>query len=128
MSVIIKRKTSWLGMGSKMAIKVNNEKVSKISFRQEQEITIPGENAVLSVSQYGSKSNKITVTDGDVVEIKTATLTYIAFALLFVYIFTNSALQNPFYEALFLTVIFGLLILSFFVLNSFKLRKLNSQI
>lgn len=69
MSVIIKRNIGWIASGSRAVIKLNGEKVAKVSENQQVKIDIPNNNAKLKVSLVGVKSNEFEVKDGDVIEI-----------------------------------------------------------
>ncbi|WP_440895416.1 hypothetical protein ACS127_12720 [Amphibacillus sp. Q70] len=69
MSVTIKRKIGWAGSGSRAVIKLNGEKVAKVSENQLVKIDIPNNDAKLKVSLMGMKSNEFEVRDGDIIEI-----------------------------------------------------------
>lgn len=127
MSIIIKRKTGGSGAGSKMSIKVNGEKVKKIAYRQEIELDIQKEPALIEVEQLGVKSNEINVNNGDIVEIKTTKMTYITIFTLFVYIIVSSFDQMAAYITPLRIIFFILLINTLFVTKGFQLRIINTR-
>ena len=112
MSVIIKRKTGPAGAGSKMSIKVNGEKVTKIAYQQEVELDIENEHALIKVEQLGVKSNEINVKNGGVVEIKTTNMTYITIFMLLVYIVVSSFEQMAAYITPLRIIFFILLVIT----------------
>ena len=75
MSIIIKRNTGHDGVASRIQIKLNGKEVGSIIEKKEIEIEIPEGKSNLEVTRFGNKSNKISVKDGDVIEI-TATAFY----------------------------------------------------
>lgn len=95
MSIKIKRNTGWLGTASKIAIKVNGEKVAKVSNNQEMDIEIPDETAQLKTTHFMEKSNEIKVNDGDVVEITTRKIRYVPFILTLIYIVFLTSFPTP---------------------------------
>lgn len=50
-------------MALPLTIKLDGEKVGKIKFDEETEIDLPNDEMELSVSQTGSRSNRIIVND-----------------------------------------------------------------
>lgn len=121
MSVTIIRRTGWLGMAARIAIAVNGEKKARIGFRENLQLSLPTETAVLSVSQFGAKSNAVEVKDGDTVELKTSIWTKAVIGILLVYVFMG----NVFPSDIYLNGFYVLAILSLFVglfLNSFYLK------
>ena len=75
MSITIKRNTGQGGVASRIQIKLNGKEVGTIMEKKEIEIEIPDGKSNLEVTRFGNKSNKISVKDGDVIEI-TATAFY----------------------------------------------------
>lgn len=124
MSVTIKRNTGWFGMGVKIAIKLNNEKIAKIGYDQEIKLDIPSEDAQLKVSQQGTKSNGLVVKDGDVIEITTSKWIYLLVLLpaflVMLPIFSVDIVTRGFFMII-------LLIISIFFINSFKLKILDNR-
>lgn len=123
MSIKIKRNTGWLGTASKIAIKVNGEKVAKISNNQEMEIEIPDETAQLKVSQTGMRSNEIEVQDGDVVEVTTSKSTFVIFFLVFASLLMMNVVQNTILPAI-LLIAFAV---GFFLIEGFELKAVNKE-
>lgn len=67
--VTIKRNTGWIGVASRIKIKVNGEKSALISEGQTIEIELPADESSLKATQLGVRSNEIIVRDGDILEI-----------------------------------------------------------
>lgn len=118
MSVTIKRKTGWFGMGVKIAIKLNNEKVAKIGYDQEIELDIPSKGAQLKVSQQGVKSNELEVKDGDIVEITTLKWGYLIVFLPSILVLLPIFSVNTFLRFFVITLLFS----SLLFINAFKLN------
>lgn len=70
MSITIKRNTGWMGMGTRILIFLNGEKVAKVSENKSIVVNLPDDKAYLKVRHVGVKSNEIEVKDGDAIEIK----------------------------------------------------------
>lgn len=68
-SITIKRNTGWLGVASKIQIKLNGKRVGSIKAKQQIELEIPEGQSNLQVTQFINKSKQILVKDGDVIEI-----------------------------------------------------------
>lgn len=71
MPIIIKRNTGWLGVASKIQIKLNGKGVGSIREKEQIELEIPEGKSNLQVTRFGNKSKQIVVKDGDVIEITT---------------------------------------------------------
>lgn len=127
MLVTVKRKTGASGAGSRINIKLNGEKVSKIAHQQALELDIQDESAKIKVEQFGVKSNEIKVENGDVVEIKTAKITYISVLSLFVYIIVSSFDQIAAYAPLSRTICIILFVCNFFIFDGFRLRIIDTK-
>lgn len=125
MSIKIIRNTGFTGMAVRFAIKVNGKKVAKISHQESLELQFVEKDALLKVSQLGITSNELKVSDGDIIEIKTGKWTYIGIFLLFFSIFLSSLNVHSIYEIVALVAAIMILILTFSILNGFKLRKTN---
>lgn len=93
MSVIIKRKTGWMGMLSKISVKVNGQKVTKIAYKEAIELDLIDDSVLLRVSQFGAQSNEIKVRNGDIVEVRTTKLAYTIVALPLILAVSNSFMQ-----------------------------------
>lgn len=121
MSVTIIRRTGWLGMGARIAIAVNGEKKARIGFRENLQLSLPTETAVLSVSQFGAKSNSVEVKDGDTVELRTSIWTKAIIVILLGYTFMGNFLSSELYlNGFFVLAILSLLVGLF--LDSFRLK------
>ena len=127
MSVTIKRKTGLLGVASKMSIKVNGEKVTKIANEEVVDIDIDAESILLRVTQFGTRSNQIEVKDGDVVEINTTKIYYIIFLFPFISLFVSNSLKDqPYTLNTFLMLFLGML-LSLFLFEGYHLKKIDNK-
>ncbi|MFD2831413.1 hypothetical protein [Corticicoccus populi] len=71
MPVKIKRipDSSLNGIASNIKVKLNGEKIGALSYEEEMDVDLPEREAELSVSQFLIISNKVTVSDGDHVQI-----------------------------------------------------------
>lgn len=127
MSVTIKRKTGLLGVASKMSIKVNGEKVTKIANEEVVDIDIDAESILLRVTQFGTRSNQIEVKDGDVVEINTTKIYYIIFLFPFISLFVSNSLQDqPYTLNTFLMLFLGMLLI-LFLFEGYHLKKIDNK-
>ncbi|MFC5975868.1 MULTISPECIES: hypothetical protein [Carnobacterium] len=132
MTVTIKRKTGWLGMGSKISINVNGEKAVKIAHSQEIDLDIQNNNAYLKVTQFGAKSNEVKVIDGDTVEITSAKWSYISYYLFYVFLFIINFilhLTTMSFSTYVILLIFGFLLFlgSFVFVNNYCLEILDNK-
>lgn len=122
MSILIKRKTGWIGMAAGIKLAVNGENITKIRFDQEKSLVIPGKSARLRVKGFGYKSNEIEVKDGDVVEIRTPIWSRL---LVLLTIFLMPLFQ-VFADSYVPTVVLLVLLLSLgFFMDEYKLRIVN---
>lgn len=127
MSVTIKRKTGLLGVASKMSIKVNGEKVTKIANEEVVDIDIDAESILLRVTQFGTRSNQIEVKDGDVVEINTTKIYYIIFLFPFISLIVSNSLQDqPYTLNTFLMLFLGMLLI-LFLFEGYHLKKIDNK-
>lgn len=126
MSVTIKRKTGTLGMGTKFSVKVNGEKVSKIANEESIELDIKEDNTLLRVSQFGSQSNQIEVKNGDVVEVTTTKLAYIAFFIPFIFIIASNIVESIYYTTSTLIIMLLLMLFILFTFNSYRLKVIDN--
>ncbi|MFL2105912.1 hypothetical protein [Desemzia sp. FAM 23991] len=127
MSVTIKRKTGTLGMGAKFSVKVNGEKVTTIAHEEAIELDIKDENASLRVSQFGSHSNQIQVKDGDVVEVTTTRLAYLAFLIPFIFIIVSNIIENVYYATNTFVLMVLLMLVILFTFNCYRLKVINRK-
>lgn len=127
MSVTIKRKTGLSGVASKMSIKVNGEKVTKIANEEVVDIDIDAESTLLRVTQFGTRSKQIEVKDGDVVEINTTKIYYIIFLFPFIsLIVSNSPQDQPYTLNTFLMLFLGMLLI-LFLFEGYHLKKIDNK-
>lgn len=127
MSVTIKRKTGLSGVASKMSIKVNGEKVTKIANEEVVDIDIDAESILLRVTQFGTRSNQIEVKDGDVVEINTTKIYYIIFLFPFISLFVSNSLKDqPYTLNTFLMLFLGMLLI-LFLFEGYHLKKIDNK-
>jgi len=127
MSVTIKRKTGLSGVASKMSIKVNGEKVTKIANEEVVDIDIDAESTLLRVTQFGTRSNQIEVKDGDVVEINTTKIYYIIFLFPFISLIVSNSLQDqPYTLNTFLMLFLGMLLI-LFLFEGYHLKKIDNK-
>ncbi len=94
----IKRNTGLSGILGNIKIKVDGQDAARIREGQQIELELPDEDATISASQFGSRSNDLVVKNGQVVEI------------------TNSAWLPAYY----LFVLVAILMLSFFVPDAYR--------
>lgn len=132
MAVTIKRNTGWLGMGSKISLKMNGEKALKIADSQKIELTIQNDESYLQATHFGSKSNEINVKDGDTVEITSTKSGYILYYSLLAFgpIMNLSASLTSLTFAIYMTLLilgFIIIIGSFFFVNSYRLKNLANK-
>lgn len=98
MTVRIKRNTGMVGQFPTFNIIVDDEKIEEIGHNDTLQVEIPNEEAVLQVSQWGVKSNELTIDDGEEVEIYTTGWgKYSIFVFMFALLLTNlfSAFVSP---------------------------------
>lgn len=132
MSVTIKRRTGWLGSFSNVTILLNGEKVAKIADYQVLELSIQNKNADLQVTQYGFKSNKISVTEGNTVEITATKSSYILYytIVLFILLLNVSTMLNVIPLTTYsVSLLFGFLLFisSFFFVKMHNLKVINQN-
>lgn len=125
MSIKIIRKTGFMGMAVRVAVKVNGEKIAKISHQESLQLNLKEKEALLRVSQLGTISNEIKVNDGDVIEVKISNWSYLFVFLLFFNILLSFFNIHSGYQIAVMVIVVILWLLTLFVLNGFWLRKIN---
>ena len=128
MSITIKRNTGWQGMGTRIQILVNGEKVASVSGKQQVEVELPGNKAHLKVTQTGIKSNEIEVQDGDIIEITQTRLHRMSFPLMMVIMFFTIFIPSLTYRFIATISLGGLLTISLFITDGFYLKVLKEDI
>lgn len=122
MAIEIKRNTGWWGMGSRIQIWINNEKVDKIMEKKTKDIMFSSETASLKVTMAGIKSKKIQVSSGDVVEIEASKWYSWSIPLLIVLNFLTIFIPSLTYRLIALVTASVLILVSMYVFNGFKLK------
>lgn len=95
MPIKIKRNYLWQGWILAMNIIVNGEKVAKATWDKYVEVEIPGDKALLRVTQLGIKSNEIEVKDGDVIQLMPKIWYSVAYSFLLLLILFTYKISNP---------------------------------
>lgn len=130
MSVKIIRNTGWIGCATNVQIKVNGKKTAKIKYNQHMEVEIPDDKALLKVSQFGSKSNEITVMDGDVVKILTSKWSYISILIILLislmYLLPLAGVPYQLVRVLILSA-FLIMFVCIFVFDGFNLKVIERE-
>lgn len=126
MSVVIKRKSEFINGFLRLEMKVNGKAIGTISNGEKREVDIPVKHSLLQVTQFGGKSNTLSISDGDVVLISTAAWTGWGLLLLMIVvpIMLNSLSGLPQISGVMLTFIMYLS--AFWLIYSFKLTKLTA--
>lgn len=122
MAIILKRDTEVAGSFLKFKIAINNEDIGTIRQGEEKEFSLPEENAVLQIKQFGSKSNKLVVNDGDYIEISNTSWIFWEFVSVFILGIIVSSFEGMTKWISFALVIIGYFIFNYFV-ESFKITK-----
>lgn len=122
MSIIIKRNTGWLGVASKIQIKLNGQRAASIKEKEHIEIEIPEGKANLKVTQFTANSNKITVKDGDIIEITSTPFYRISVPLIVPILFLVNLIPNLTYRLIISGAFFALIVVSQFYFKIFNLR------
>lgn len=122
MSVRIVRRTGWFGH-KKLNVKMNGEHVAKLGPRQDLEITLSDEKVIMSVSEFGRKSNAIEVVDGETIEIKTTIWSKATFALFLFTVYIDSFLLDVQFKVYSLIAIGSVGIFLTYVMNRYHFKK-----
>lgn len=126
MAIILIRDTEVAASFIKFKIEINNEDVGKIAQGEEKEFTLPEEESVLQIKQFGSRSNKLVVNDGDYIEIRNASWFFWEFIGLFILGSIVSSFEGSSKWIGFALVIVGYFIFNYFV-ESIKITKRNEE-
>ena len=116
MAVTINRDTGFLGMLGSLKLIINGKVVGKVAHNNTIELDLPHDEAILHISQGGSRSNKVEVRDGDTLVVKTVTRTKILFLLMFAVptlltFFPNTYSNRP-YIGITAIVVIGIILLA----------------
>lgn len=127
MSIIIKRNTGWLGVASKIQIKLNGQKVGSVMEKKYIEVEVPKGKANLQVARFGSKSNKIEVKDGDVIEITSTIFSRTIDSLIIPISILISLIPNLTYKLIIFAAFFVLVVISLFLFKLFNLKVVTNK-
>lgn len=127
MSIIIKRNTGWLGVASKIQIKLNGQKVGSVMEKKYIEVEVPKGKANLQVARFGSKSNKIEVKDGDVIEITSTIFSRTIDLLIIPISILISLIPNLTYKLIIFAAFFVLVVISQFLFKLFNLKVVTNK-
>lgn len=116
MAVTINRDTGFLGMLGSLKLMIDGKIVGKVAHNDTIKLELPQEEAILSISQGGSRSNKVRVRNGDKFVVKTVTRTKILFLLMFAVptlltFFPNTYSNRP-YIGIAAIVVIGIILLA----------------
>lgn len=102
MMIKLKRRTGWVGMAVSLKIRVNGEVVDKIEHQQELSLNLEQSPSSLQVTQAGSKSNTIDVTNGDTLVIRSTFIDKLFFSILLISFITSTVFHQ--YDLLWLVL------------------------
>ncbi len=128
MSITIKRNTGWLGMGTKIEIRLNGKKVGSVEQKDYIDLELPEDKSSLKVTQFGAKSNEILVKDGDMVEITSTIYNKIIVLLPIVLLILSNFTQDSINKPNILILSYALFIISIFFFNKFHLKVIPEKI
>ena len=124
MNITVKRKTENYASLFKLKLILNGETIGKIAFNEEKEVKLTEDTATLQIKQFSGKSNKLTVTDGDVVEISKGDSSLWVFLIAFLLsLITSSYAGISWILGLVLSILVLLGLLS--LIKVFELKKVN---
>ncbi|SFC62207.1 hypothetical protein SAMN04488102_11410 [Alkalibacterium subtropicum] len=126
MAFILIRDTEVAASFLKFKIEINNEDIGKLAQGEEKAFTLPEEESVLQIKQFGSKSNKLVVNDGDYIEISNASWFFWEFIGLFIMGSIVSSFEGPAEWIGYALVIVGYFVFNYFV-ESIKITKRNKE-
>lgn len=120
--VRIKRNTGISGAGSRIKVYVNDEKVATIKQYKQVELELPADEAKVSVSQLGVRSNELIVKEDLVVEITTRSWTYVSLILFFI-ILASASVFLPLPYSIVVPIILTILYLGIYkFIDGFRLK------
>lgn len=94
MSVKIERDTGWIGMGSRFTLVVNGEKREKIKYNETINLSIEEPEVTLRATQFGVKTNEVTVRDYDHVRITSTRWSKMSYASLIILLLFVNLIDN----------------------------------
>lgn len=108
--------------GSRIIVYVNDEKAATIKQNKQVELELPADEAKVSVSQLGVRSNELIVKEGQVVEINTRSWTYVSLILFFI-ILALASVFLPLPYSIVVPIILTILYLGIYkFIDGFRLR------
>ncbi|MFC3418049.1 hypothetical protein ACFOLA_00840 [Salinicoccus hispanicus] len=123
MSITIKRSTNFIGIALPLNIKIDGRKVEKVYHEEEKEIEIERPMVELSVSQFLSKSTKITVAEGDYIEVRSSLWRSISMIIFFILLFVITlGIQTEPYKVL---AVSGFVVYAFIAERAFEQFRLE---
>lgn len=124
----VKRNTGWQGSGTNLKIYANGEKIASVAHRHEVEIKIPYEQVQLKAMQFGLRSNALTVSDGDLVEVTSSIWSRWSLPVLLI-LFTFPILLPDTQEKLMISALLGILFITLLLLfvKGFQLTVLPTE-
>ena len=127
MSITIKRDTGFTGMGSKVQIKINGEKVASVINNEQVDIELHEVKARLKVTQFGVKSNEITVNEGDIIKITTTSFNRISMILMSIVIIVTNFIPNLTYKLITFTFVSILLVIGLLSIEGFHIQVMTKN-
>ena len=127
MSITIKRDTGFTGMGSKVQIKINGEKVASVINNEQVDIELHEVKARLKVTQFGVKSNEITVNEGDIIKITTTSFNRISMILMSIVIIVTNFIPNLTYKLITFTFVSILLVIGLLSVEGFHIQVMTQN-
>ena len=127
MSITIKRDTGFTGMGSKVQIKINGEKVASVINNEQVDIELHEVKARLKVTQFGVKSNEITVNEGDIIKITTTSFNRISMILMSIVIIVANFIPNLTYKLITFTFVSILLVIGLLSVEGFHIQVMTQN-
>lgn len=120
MAILITRNSGWMGTASRIRIDINDQPAAKIS--QGETIQLPLFQPVVSmqVKQFGMKSNRLEVFDGDRIVIKGNPVLTVLFIVFLLAASLVTALTQMYWLSLIILLVYTVL---FYLLDLFKLEK-----
>ena len=127
MSITMKRNTGWQGMGSKIHIRVNGEKVDSVMENNSVDVELPDDIGHIKVTQFGLKSNEIVVEDGDIIQITSTKWFKMSYPLIMITFILTIFLPNLTYRLTVFFIVWLLLVISVYLFNGFQLSVLREK-
>lgn len=124
MAITIVRHTGWMGMGSEIEVKINEQKVVKVGNEQQVIVDLPSSRAQLAVSLSGIRNNTLTVKDGEAIKITTLKRRYLIFFLTILIPFFTNLIPTFQYRMLALLIYVAVFLIMLFRMRWYQLTKI----